>query len=510
VVIGQNAKVLDDKFPVSSACEEAVCRLVRERTGIVIQDHQLKKLHNTLSQACQRYHHPDIESLLKTLSRESDLSSEFEYLIGGITVGESYFFRDEAQIEFLRNIYFPRLIEKRRAVGKKEMRIWSAGCAAGQELYSIAIMLYEILPDIHDWQIHLLGTDINTEALRNAIKGHYNDWSLRATSELQKSRFFRTMGNGFELNTDIRNRVKFAYLNLRDNCYPSILNETCALDLILCRNVFIYLQQPLVYEVMCKFRDCLREEGLLLLGASDMPDISIAELTMHNHGYLYYYQKTPSSTLHMTFVNQDMQTHIDETDIESSNKPGLVAIEKHRQSTIKTDETAVTDIEQAIFEMIKAGKWQAIIDVTEKTGPGSSYRLLQYRAKALANLGSLIEAEECCAEALQQDITDKHIYFIHGLVLLELERFDEAERAFQKTIYLDREHVEAYYQLGLLLIRTDRVKAGIKNLVNAQMLAEKGDQQRLIHDSAGMTYGRFVQILRNEIDMYRELFIPAS
>ncbi len=493
-------------FDISTACEESICRLVQQRTGISIQDHQLKKLHQILNNACQHFSYPNPNAYLRALQADNTQSAEFEYLIAGITVGESYFFRDELQMSFIRDTYLPQLIQERRETGDLTLRIWSAGCAAGQELYSMAIMLHELLPDIADWNLRLLGTDINTDALALAMKARYSKWSLRAINEWQKKRYFSKAQNDFDLDSQIRDMCRFIYLNLSDDSYPSILNDTHTIDLILCRNVLIYFQREEIDSVLEKMRDCLRDDclrdnGILMLGAADTFDFSIPELTLHNRGHVHYYRKAITDTYNLS------QFVLSETgDVEALWRDD----QEHEPVKVAavTAEKQVLDAEAAI-ELIRQGEWQTLIDTTMIVDVSDNALLSQYRAKALANLGRLDEAAECCQQAISLDSTDKHSYFIYGLVLQELEQIPEAEQAFKRALYLDQFFVEAQYTLGTLLIRSGQLKAGMKALENALHEVEQGDPDRIIHDTSGVTYAKFAQILQNEISMYREL-LPAN
>jgi chemotaxis protein methyltransferase CheR len=126
----------------------------------------------------------------------------------------------------------------------------------------------------------------------------------------------------------------------------------------------------------------------------------------------------------------------------------------------------------------------------------------QFRATAVANLGRAREALEACDRSLAADPTDKHTHFIRALVLLELSRLPAAEEAFKRTLYLDRNFVEAHYQLGLLRLRQGQRAAGIKSLRNALSIAEATQPERRLHDAAGMNHGRIAAILRNELSMH--------
>jgi len=181
---------ISDSIPVHVECEEELIKLVRELTGIRIHDHQLTKFRQTIIQACELFNCSNCHEYFETLKSSSLNSAIQEHLIAGITIGESYFFRDRNQMDFLKNTILPDLILKRREQGSLYLRIWSAGCSDGQELYSIIILLHQLLPDMENWNLHLLGTDINVASLSRAIKGRYSDWSIRSTSNTLRDNYF--------------------------------------------------------------------------------------------------------------------------------------------------------------------------------------------------------------------------------------------------------------------------------------------------------------------------------
>src|SRR5450631_2664425 len=176
---------------LNPACEEAFCRLIAERTGILLQDHQLHNLRETVQKGSQRFGFDDSAQYLNELIISKGLTPPLEYLIAGVTVGESYFFRDKEQIDLLRFKLLPEMIAAKRASGNLSFRVWSAGCSQGQEIYTIALLLLELIPDIDLWRIHLLGTDINNEIVSKAIRGHYSEWSFRATPTAIRERWFK-------------------------------------------------------------------------------------------------------------------------------------------------------------------------------------------------------------------------------------------------------------------------------------------------------------------------------
>lgn len=490
------------------ACEEAFCRLIAQRTGILLQDHQLHNLRETVLKGSERFGYADSAQYLHELNISQGLTPPLEYLIAGVTVGESYFFRDNEQIELLRGKLLPELITAKRESGNLSFRIWSAGCSQGQEIYTIALLLLELIPDIDHWRIHLLGTDINNEVVAKAIRGRYSEWSFRATPPTIRERWFERVGNEYEIHSKIKHLVRFAYLNLTEDVYPSILSETNALDIILCRNVFIYLDRQVVQRSMANFADCLLERGMLLLGASDPVEFKHTRLELVLTGATSYFQKAGI----FNTGEKDAQLAVP-TPLAQSLRPVKDTFVPARHSIVETelprpDEPAqheLTDEQlDEIIKQLKDSDWAsalAQVDAIIRQGKENS-DLWQMKAKALANLGKAELALHACERSLQLDPANKHTYLILGLILSELNHEKEAEAAFRKTLYLDRSFLEAHYELGMLRVRAKDMPGALKSLGNALKLAQQaGDPERELHNASGMTYRRFAQVLQNEIEM---------
>jgi len=148
-------------------------------------------------------------------------------------------------MEALRHTVLPAIIQERRQKNFKQLRIWSAGCATGEETYTLAMLLAELLPDIQQWSISLLSTDINAAYLAFAQKGIYTKRSFRGEtpSELAQTWFIQNEGR-YQVKPEIRRLVTFAPLNLIEDEYPSFANHTTNMDLIVCRNITIYFDKP--------------------------------------------------------------------------------------------------------------------------------------------------------------------------------------------------------------------------------------------------------------------------
>src|SRR5262245_9971377 len=151
--------------------DDSFLNFVQARTGLVLNTYQRSDVTATLDSLSEAAHHTWSRDLLSLLSECSLTHPLWQRIIHIATVGETYFFRNLAQFEALRRHVLPALIEERRRAGSKHLRLWSAGSATGEEPYSLAILLRELLPDIETWSITLLGTDINEGYLEYARKG---------------------------------------------------------------------------------------------------------------------------------------------------------------------------------------------------------------------------------------------------------------------------------------------------------------------------------------------------
>lgn len=440
-------------------------KLISNRLGINIRPDHLD-LDNIIDDACNKFKCTALE-YLQLLQECNDNSALLEHLVAGITIGETYFFRDKRQVELLKDNVLPQIIRAKRISNNLSIRIWSAGCSSGEEIYTIAMLLNEILKDKDKWSISLLATDININVLQKAKTGKYNKWSMRSIDDYYIKKYFKQDNNTYTILPSLNHSVNFQYLNLNDDTYPSMLNNTNSLDLIICRNVLIYFSQPVIQRIMKKLAACLSDDGCLLLGASDPVDIAHTDLIFHhNHGMLF------SRNL---ALNPEKATPKKDSKLNSIIKPVTKKTSLQILPTNNKLKEAST-ISQSI--------------------------ILNNKAKEAANLGQLDVAIKYCKNSILLDATNKETYFIYALTLIELNNFAEAISALRKVIFLDRNFVEGHFQLGLLLLKMEQYALGMKSLNNALKIIESHDSSQLVPGSEGLTYGRFQQILEAEIELY--------
>jgi chemotaxis protein methyltransferase CheR len=233
----------------------------------------------------------DGESCIRRLLSSQFAKNEIEILASHHTVGETYFFREKKSVEIVEEHILSELIHSRRG-REQRLRIWSAGCSTGEEPYSFAILLSKIIPDLKDWNITVLATDINPRFLQKASQGVYNEWSFRDAPLWIKERHFRKTEEGhFEILTPIKKMVTFSCHNLAEDTYPSLLNNTNAMDIIFCRNVLMYFAPERAKKVIKNLHRSLVDDGWLIVSPSETSHVLFSQFETVNFLGAILYRK---------------------------------------------------------------------------------------------------------------------------------------------------------------------------------------------------------------------------
>jgi chemotaxis protein methyltransferase CheR len=248
------------------AIPAAYAAFAEARLGLRLSDHQLSRVDALAAELAARTGHAGPLELLDAL-RDGRDAALLDELIARLVIGETHFFRVRPQIEALRRTIFPDLIGRRAS--ERRLRVWSAGCSTGEEPYTLAILLREQLPATEEWQIDLVGSDLNPAFLEAARAGLYGDWSFRETPAEVREQYFSPEGRRWRLSPTVRRMVRFCQFNLMQQGLPAAWPEGAALDLILCRNVTIYFGPETTQELYARFARALAPGGWLVVGPSD-------------------------------------------------------------------------------------------------------------------------------------------------------------------------------------------------------------------------------------------------
>lgn len=262
-------------FDWSPATERSLAGLCVARWGIRFRSDDAHRLRHIAEAAYLASADPTVAAFVQRIAALSDDEPELQAFVAQLVVGETSFFRYRPQFDALRSSILPSIIDGRRAERRHVLRIWSAGCASGEEPYSMAMLVASILPDWREWDVRIVGTDINPYALRRARMARYGDWSFRGVDSETIDTFFRPAGpRARYLAHDCRDLVTFRVHNLATDPIPDPALGLDCLDVILCRNVMIYFDTSLMSTLVTGFHAALADGGWLLVGHTEPdPDV---------------------------------------------------------------------------------------------------------------------------------------------------------------------------------------------------------------------------------------------
>ncbi|OGK08412.1 MAG: chemotaxis protein CheR [Candidatus Riflebacteria bacterium GWC2_50_8] len=243
-----------------------------EKRGFDFSGYRVSMLERRISRRLSATQCKDFQSYLTYLRHSSE---EFDMLLDVLTIRVSSFFRDPLTFEFLAERILPSIIDEKIRLKDNSLRIWSAGCAAGEEPYSVAILAHELLQkEKLAMNLHLFATDIDANVLKEAEKAVYKASSLENIRHIYLTRYFTQKGQTFQLLPEIRKLVSFSQYDMLDKKRgvpaASIFGN---FDLVLCRNLLIYFNTNYQKTILAKLHHAIARNGVLILGQAEAPDL---------------------------------------------------------------------------------------------------------------------------------------------------------------------------------------------------------------------------------------------
>jgi chemotaxis protein methyltransferase CheR len=392
-----------------------------------------------------------------------------ETLASHLSVGETYFFREKQSLEILGEQVISQLLQSRRQ-NERRFRIWSAGCSTGEEAYTIAILLDRLIPDLKEWNITILATDFNTKFLRKAAQGVYGAWSFRDAPDWLRERYFTKCSDGrFEIHPRIRKMVTFSYLNFAEDVYPSLSNNTSAMDVILCRNVLMYFTAQRAKQVTGNFYRALVDGGWLIVSPAEASHSLLSPFTPVDFPGAVLYRKMENAESKSRIIDDQVMQSPRETEASPLSLPDVQA------------ELAATEI-----TTVQAGQLPAQ-QPDERKVPSSM-------ARSCANQGRLSEALEWCEKAITADKMNPLHHYLSATILQEQGQHEIAIQSLMRALYLDPDFVLAHFALGNLHQSQGRYREAQRHFGNVLLLLRKHPQDEILPDAEGLTAGRLVEI----------------
>lgn len=485
-----------------------ISELVAERMGLHFQTNRCRDLERGICSAAREFGFKDAESCVRWLLKSPLSKNQIEILASYLTVGETYFFREKKSFEILEKHVLPELIHSRQE-NKKSLRIWSAACATGEEPYSIAIVLSRMIPDIKDWNITILATDINPRFLDKAIEGIYTKWSFRDTPHWVKENYFNLTEDGhFRLLPSIKKLVTFSYQNLGEDSYPSLLNNTNAMDIIFCRNVLMYFPHNFAGKVIQKLHHSVLDNGWLIVSPCETSHVLFPQFATLNFSDVIFYRKTIVSHKLQDAISifQDASCTLQEISQPSHEdilipEPVQEIMPSEPGLTEKTDNARKEDYQHELYleamELYRKGYYTEVIKQVEKlfSENGRSSMAMGLLVRAFANQGRLSEASGWCNKAIDGDKLNPSLHYLLATILQEQGAINEAIKSLKRALYIDPDFVLAHFTLGNLMKQQGRLKESRKHFDNALTLLHAYSNEDILLESESITAGRLKEII---------------
>jgi chemotaxis protein methyltransferase CheR len=446
---------------------------------------------------------------------------ELPVIAGLVTVTETYFHRNFDQVSA-----FLEAVAEERHLGSRRLRVLSAGCASGEEPYTLAIALREQFPDIDTWDLQILAVDVNPAMLEKARVGRYTPWSLRAVPDLIKGRYFKRSGNDFQLSPVIMNMVEFREQNIAErNVWPF---DSSFADVIFCRNVIMYFAPDVMRNVVVRLTQSLVPGGCLFLGhAETLRGLSHDYHLCHTHGTFYYQKKSREEVATQYKVSRPVAEEEHDpwpsVELESASWFDAIQAASRRVTEIADAHDSVPKPTSAQKEMPRspAPRPKRLADVLElmrgehfaealallegmpaETSAHPDALLLS--AVLLTNHGKIDLAELACEKLLSTDDLNAGAHYLKGLCREHVGDDTGALEHDRIAAHLDPTFAMPRLHAGLLAKRTGDRPAARRELSQALVLLEREDTSRLVLFGGGFSRDMLTTLCRNELSRLGE------
>jgi chemotaxis protein methyltransferase CheR len=459
---------------------------------------------------------PDV--YLARLETENPDSDEAGALSQELTVPETYFFRNSDQFRAFADVALPDRMRAQSDV--RRLRILSAGCASGEEAYSLAVLVREAVID-PSWDVSILGVDVNPAMMNKAKRARFSEWALRDTPADVRSRWFKREGRDFVLDHAVQSAVRFEERNLvRDD--PQLWQPD-TYDIIFFRNVLMYFTSENAHAVIARMGRALRVGGYLFLGhAETLRGLSNDFHLRHTHETFYYQLKDPLERL-TPFVPAVAPLRGRPRAVVAGVEAGTWFDAIHRAAErveiltrspalparpcpgsgagSRTAAAKPTWTLEAVHDLLREERFTEALDTMQRLPPeaGRDPDVLLLRAALLTHRGQFAEAEEACERLLDVDELSAGAHYLLALCREGVRDLTGAENHDQVAIYLDPGFAMPHLHLGLLGRRAGDRTAAQNELERALLLLQREDVSRLLLFGGGFNRETLVELCRTEL-----------
>jgi chemotaxis protein methyltransferase CheR len=462
-----------------------------------------------------------VQALLSPASTQ-----KLDGLASHLTVGETYFFREKRSLEVFEKDLVPELVRRR---ANRVIRVWSAGCATGEEPYSIAIILHKLMAALEGWEGKILATDLNPKSLQKAREGIYGEWSFRGVPPWVRCAYFETVAKDrWAIRPVIKQMVSFAELNLMADSFPllsdtslsnllpagplpsgpSFSNTSGGFDMIFCRNVLMYFTPEGMRKVIGKLHRSLASDGWLIVSPTETSPDLFRQFATVSFGDVTLYRKSTAHprktmTLSAAVYEEDRSwPPLSEEGLENA-EPVSAPIRPLPTMALPTvapvcnpgqksqDQRVHSEIEGSGCE----GARQVIGPLVSQDDNDNDAQALLLRARDFANQGKLDTALAWCDKAIAADKMAARAYYLRATILQEQGYLPEAVFALKQTVYAEPQFVLGHFSLGNLALSHGERKESEKYFENVLLLLAQYGPEDIVPESEGLSAGRLREMI---------------
>ncbi|EJL90873.1 methylase of chemotaxis methyl-accepting protein [Herbaspirillum sp. CF444] len=442
---------------------------------------------------------------------DAPANDEIGSLARELTVTETYFLRNIEQFKAYAAVALP---QRAAAAGNGQcIRILSAGCASGDEAYSLAIAAREYFPALAE-NISITAVDVNPAMLQKAARAHYTNWSLRECPDELKARWFKSDGDTFILNDAIRRMVKFEARNLTHD--DADFWQPLRFDIVFCRNVLMYFNGEQMQAAVRRIARAMAPGGYLFLGhAETLRAISNDFHLCHSHETFYYQRKDQLASPAPVPIPmgspvqagwQPASTKLDTgwiTAIQEASERIHALIPQESNEAIKRPALAsrpVANLHRAL-EFLHNEQFDLTLEqirdlpIEQANAPD----VLLLKAVSLSHSGALAQAEAVCRELLLRDALSAGAHYILALCSEGAGDVEGAIEHDQAAIYLDPGFAMPRFHIGLLARKRGDRQSAHRDLSEALVLLQKEDASRVLLFGGGFKREALIDLCRAEL-----------
>jgi chemotaxis protein methyltransferase CheR len=482
---------------------------VERRLGLHFDDAKLEALREVLD---RRLHASgrSAREYLSALDDESAATGEFRELGRELTIGETYFFRHREQFAAFSQVALPERMRKPGTA--RELRILSAGCASGEEPYSLAVRVlsHGVPPGL---RVTIRGVDLNRVALEKAARGRYSEWSLRETDANERSRWFVAQGREFALSPEVRQMVTFEERNLAIDDKALFVPE--AHDIVFCRNVLMYFGQERAAAVVARLAHSLLPGGYLFLGhAETLRGLSHDFHLRHTHG-AFYYQRKGQLGPSVTFEADTRAAAEAPKPTDSSWVGTWLDTVQHTSERIERLTRRADDVDRVpappvhapradlglVLDLLRHERFaEALTALRELSSPANDPDAMLLRAALLTHSGELDDAEAVSRELLAHDELNAGAHYLLALCDERRGNLQQAVDHDQIAVYLDHTFAMPRLHLGLIARRTGDRGTARRELGQAIALLQREETSRLSLFGGGFGREGLITLCRSALE----------